>query len=397
VIVLAAAAHNERFSGFQTVTSIPRSLMRVCSRKLPVTFVFLLIASLVCQPLIACTGIRLRAKDGAVVFGRTLEWGSFDLKSRLVLIPRGFEFRSPLSAGKSGKTWTTRFGAVGLDVLEKNHVQDGMNEKGLAVNVFYHPGFAEYPALDPNNTAQTLNALDVCQYLLTTCATIADVQDAIGTVEVVGIVEPAIGIAPPIHLIATEPSGQSIVIEFTKGKTVVHEAPLGVITNSPNYDWHMTNLRNYVNLSAVALPGKRIEDLDFRPLGGGSGMIGLPGDFTPPSRFIRAVAFSQSARPTATGEETMYEAFRILDNFNVPLGAAEGEESKTQLAGMRSSTIWTTAYDTKNLVLQYHTMHNRRIRQVDLKKIDFASFQELVRQPLDRTPSQDVEDATPVR
>ena len=93
----------------------------------------------------------------------------------------------------------------------------------------------------------------------------------------------------------------------------------------------------------------------------------------------------------------MYEAFRILDNFNVPLGAAEGEESKTQLAGMRSSTIWTTAYDTKNLVLQYHTMHNRRIRQVDLKKIDFASFQELVRQPLDRTPSQDVEDATPVR
>jgi choloylglycine hydrolase len=129
-------------------------------------------------------------------------------------------------------------------------------------------------------------------------------------------------------------------------------APLGVITNAPTYDWHETNLRNYINLSAVALPGKKIEDLDFKPLGGGSGMIGLPGDFTPPSRFIRAVAFSKTARPTPSGEETVYELFRILDNFNVPLGASEGEgEAKTR--GMRSSTIWTTVWDTKGPVLPY--------------------------------------------
>ena len=89
-------------------------------------------------------------------------------------------------------------------------------------------------------------------------------------------------------------------------------------------------------------------------------MIGLPGDNTPPSRFIRAVAATQTARPTATGDETIYELFRILDNFNIPLGAAEGSgEAKT--AGMRSSTIWTTGYDTKNRVLYYHTQINRRV------------------------------------
>ena len=125
-------------------------------------------------------------------------------------------------------------------------------------------------------------------------------RNALAKVRIVGVVEPAIGIAAPIHLMVTEPGGKAIVIEFTAGAVKIHDAPLGVITNSPNYDWHTTNLRNYVNLSAVALPMKKIEDMNFAPLGGGSGMIGLLGDFTPPSRFVRAVAFAKSARPTAT-------------------------------------------------------------------------------------------------
>ena len=63
---------------------------------------------------------------------------------------------------------------------------------------------------------------------------------------------------------------------------------------------------------------------------------------------------------------------------------------------MRSSTIWTTGYDTKNLVMQYHTQHNRRVRQVDLKKIDFGAEQ-VVRLSLDREKKQDIEDVTPAR
>jgi choloylglycine hydrolase len=347
--------------------------------------------------LFACTGITLRAKDGAVVFGRTLEWGSFDLKSRLVIVPRGYEYNSHLESGQTGKSWKTIYGAVGLDVVEKDYLADGMNEKGLCVNVFYHPGYAEYAKFDPTKADNTLGSLDLCQYLLTTCATADEAKKAVAAVNVVGVLEPAIGIPAPIHLIVTEPSGKAFVIEFTNGETVLHDAPLGVITNSPTYDWHVTNLKNYVNLSAVALPAKRIEDMNFAPLGGGSGMIGLPGDYTPPSRFVRAVAFAKSARPTETGDETMYELFRILDSFNVPLGAAEGEESKTNLKGLRSSTCWTTAYDTKNLVMQYHTQHNRRVRQVDLKKIDFGKGKDLLHLPLDKDQRQDIDDVTPSR
>jgi choloylglycine hydrolase len=354
----------------------------------------LAICAFLANPALACTGITLKAEDGAVVFGRTLEWGSFDLHSRLVIVPRGHEYKAETPEGFNGHSWKAAHGAVGLDAVEKDFIVDGMNEKGLSVNVFYHPGFADYPAYDPASAAQTLSSLDVAQYLLTTAASVDEARKAMAEVKVVGVVEPAIGIEPPIHLIVTEPSGKAIVIEFARKEVQIFDAPLGVITNSPTYDWHMTNLRNYVNLSPVAIPSRNIEDLNFAPLGAGSGMIGLPGDFTPPSRFVRAVAFVKTARPTPDGEETMYEAFRILDNFNLPLGAAEGE-GVAKLKGLRSATLWTTAYDTKNLILQYHTMNNRRVRQVDLKKINFATLQNVVRLPLDPVKAQDIQDVTP--
>jgi choloylglycine hydrolase len=193
----------------------------------------------------------------------------------------------------------------------------------------------------------------------------------------------------------TDAAGKSIVIEFTNGELKIHENLLGVITNAPNFDWHMTNLRNYVNLSPVAIPDQKLQDLDFTPLGGGSGMIGLPGDFTPPSRFVRAVAFTQTARPTTDGSEAIYEVFRILDNFNVPLGAAEGggeADAHGGTEGMRSSTIWTSAWDLRNMDLYYHTQHNRRVRRFDLDQVDWDALKgETVRLPLDREKRQDIE------
>lgn len=351
--------------------------------------------SLSCVPLAdACTGITLRSKDGAVVYGRTMEWGSFDLNSQVVIYPRGYSFTAHTPDKKPGLAWQGPYGFVGLDGLDAEVTLDGMNEKGLAVGGFYHPGFAEYQKYDPARAGECMGPGDVIAYLLSTCATVDEARAAIAKVRVTPVIAPPIGIPPPAHYIVTEPGGKAIVIEYLKGELKIFEAPLGVITNAPTYDWHEINLRNYLNLSAVSLPSKQIEEMNFAPLGGGSGMIGLPGDFTPPSRFVRAVAWTRTARPTADGGETVYELFRILDNFNVPLGAAEGEgEAKTQ--GMRSSTIWTTAWDTKNKVLYYHTQNNRRVRMVDLGKIDFSPSRDKARFPLDKTKTQDIEDMTP--
>lgn len=360
------------------------------------TIVALLVAAFVLTPclqkqLFACTGITLTAADGSVVFGRTLEWGTFDLNGRVIIIPRDHDFTGQTPDGKQGLTWRSKYGVAGIDVLGKEFLTDGVNEKGLVLGLFYHPGFAEYEKYVPANASESLGPLDVAQYLLTTCASVAEVRAALDKVHVVPVLEPAIGLAPPIHLMISEPTGKQIVIEFTKGKTTIVDAPLGVITNAPNYDWHTTNLRNYINLSPVALPDKKIEDLDFKPLGGGSGLIGLPGDFTPPSRFIRAVAFAKTARPVKDGPEATYEVFRILDNFNVPLGASEGSgDHDTQ--GMRSSTIWTVATDLSNKVIYYHTQHNRRVRKLDVGAIDFSSLPPGIKtSPLDKKKIQDIE------
>ncbi len=278
----------------------------------------------------------------------------------------------------------------------KDIIIDGINEKGLTVGLFYLPGFAEYNKYFPDLAARTLGPTDVGQFILSQFATVDEVRAAMATVRVVPVVEPALGFPPPVHYIITEPSGKSIVLEYLKGDLTIFDNPLGVLTNAPSFDWHMTNLRNYINLSAVALPGKEIDKIDFKPLGGGSGMIGLPGDFTPPSRFVRAVAWSSTARKTPDGPETSYELFRILDNFNVPVGASEGSgETANSLKGLRSSTLWTTGYDMKNLVLYYHTQHNRRVRMIDVKALDFDQIKQIVHAPLDREKRQDIENVTP--
>ena len=346
----------------------------------------------------ACTGIRLVADDGSTVYGRSMEWGAFDLNTRVAIVPRGYNFTALTPEGNNGKKWRGKYGFVGLDMLEKDIQTDAMNEKGLTVGVFFHPGFAAYMDYDKAQINNTISAVDVPDYILSRFATIDEVNRGMKRVRVVSINKDVTGGIPvTAHWIVTEVSGKSIVIEYLNKELRIFENPLGVITNGPEYYWHMTNVRNYINLSGVAHPPKKMEGLDFAPIGAGTGMLGLPGDFTPPSRFIRAVSWSQTKRPLKDSGEAVYELFRILDNFNLPLGSAEGSDhAKEALKGMRSSTIWTTVWDLSKKVLYFHTQHNRRVRKVELDRIDFSK-KEIVHIPLDDKKEQDIKDITPIK
>ena len=110
----------------------------------------LIVSVFICETAMACTSIVLTADDGAVVYGRTMEWGTFDLNSRLVVVPRGHAFKGHTPDGKPGYNWKARYGVVALDMIEKDYLADGMNERGLIVGVLYHPGFAEYQPYDPD-------------------------------------------------------------------------------------------------------------------------------------------------------------------------------------------------------------------------------------------------------
>jgi choloylglycine hydrolase len=357
-----------------------------------------LLTAIALPPADACTSLALVAEDGTLVYGRTMEWGAFDLHSRVVVTPQATAFSGTTPDGLPGLQWKGRYGFVGLDMVGQDFIGDGMNEKGLVVGVLYFPGFAQFQSYDPGQASTSLSSMQLAAWMLSQFATVEEVRQELSTIRVVAIPLPELNDTPaPMHFSVMDASGKAIVIEYTKDGLSIFDNPLRVMTNAPTFDWHMTNLRNYVGLSAFGKPARNIAGIDFQPIGSGSGLIGLPGDFTPPSRFVRAVAFTQTARKTSDGPETVYEVLRVLDTFNVPLPAAGSPDiDPLQQADMRSSTIWSSIADTRNLVYYYHTQNNRTVRKVDLKRIDFTSTSAGIRRfPMDSVRSQSYEDVTP--
>jgi choloylglycine hydrolase len=324
----------------------------------------------------ACTGIMLTGADGSIIRARTAEWGPFDLETKINVIPRGYTYSAgKLPDGKVGASWTGRLGVAGISMLDHGAPADGINEAGLTAGLFYLPGFTEYQEYQPEHAKKTIPGDLLASYVLSQFETVKEARAGLEDVRVVGVVDEKLGFPFPFHMLVADRFGGRIVVEYIDGKLTFFDAPLGVITNSPNYDWHMTNLNNYVNLSAIGVPQVKASGVTFAPLGAGSGMIGLPGDFTPPSRFVRAVAFSQTARETKGGYDSVREAFRILDNFNIPADAAEGAQDNVKSDDLLySATQVTTASDSQNLKYYYHTMYDRTVHMVDLKKIDFEGM-----------------------
>ena len=138
------------------------------------------------------------------------------------------------------------------------------------------------------------------------------------------------------------------------------------MSNSPAFDWHMTNLRNYVSFSPVNRPPLDLGSVKVLGFGQGSGMLGIPGDFTPPSRFIRAVAYSASVLPAKTGSEAVLQAFHILNNFDIPKGATR-EAAKDEHGNIVADyTLWTSVIDLRAKRFYFRTYENSQIRSVDL-------------------------------
>jgi choloylglycine hydrolase len=164
-------------------------------------------------------------------------------------------------------------------------------------------------------------------------------------------------------------SGKSIVIEYVDGKLHVYDNPLGVVTNAPTFDWQMTNLRNYVNFSIVNVPPVHLGAVTLVGFGQGTGMLGLPGDITPPSRFVRAVAYTTSVLPSKTGDDAVLQAFHILNNFDIPKGSAREDQKDSNGNIIADYTIWTSASDLKARRYYFRTYQDSQIRSIDLMKM----------------------------
>ena len=320
-------------------------------------------------PAQACTGIRLIAADGSVVHARTLEF-AVDLHSDVIVVPRGYARTGTAPDDKDGLEWKAKYASVGANALGLPIIIDGVNEAGLAVGLFYFPTTAGYMPYSPADAGKAIAPWQLGSWLLDNFASVDEVKANIGAIVVPATVLEQWGFSPPVHAIVHDASGKSVVIEYVAGKLNVYDDPLGVLTNSPGFDWHMTNLRNYVNFSLDNVPPVQLGPVKLEPLGQGSGMLGLPGDFTPPSRFVRAVAFSQSVLQPKTGDEAVLEAFHVLNNFDIPKGAAREAKKDSHGNILADYTLWTSASDLKAKRFYFRTYDDSQIRMVDLTKIN---------------------------
>ncbi|MEM1129715.1 MAG: linear amide C-N hydrolase [Pseudomonadota bacterium] len=334
----------------------------------------------------ACTYIRLTAVDGAQHPGRTMEWGTFDIVPGFTIVPRGKAHRAmTMPDGAEGATWTGSYGYAGISLLEREDLfGDIINEEGLVLNLLYFPGFAAYQPYDPDLASQSISPTDFMTFMASQFATVAEVAEAAHDIRVVPVEEPALGFPAPIHVVVSDPSGAEIVVEYIDGELHIFEDTIGIMTNAPAYDWHLTNLRNHLNLRPVDWPDIDVAGLDVSGIGYGTGLLGLPGDYTPPSRFVRAAAFKETARETQGGYDSTLEHFRILDSFQLPL-ETDFEDLPEGLQPLQyGSTQYTVSFDPANLVVYYHTDDERRVRMVDLKKTDWDTLSETRTTPLRR-------------
>lgn len=332
--------------------------------KFGIFFVFSL-ASFFVQ-LEACTGLKLVAKDGSQVHGRTLEFG-IEVAISMAVVPRNYAFKGTTPSG-TGLQYTSKYGAVGAMAFDDPALLDGLNEKGLAVGTFYFPTFASYPKITAENQNKALSPVDFPHWILTQFATVEEVKAALPQVVIAPTVTKSWGpTAAPFHYIVYDKEGRCLVIEPLNGQLVAYENKLGVFTNSPTFDWHMTNLRNYINLTPFNAKSVTLNGVLLEPLSEGSGMVGLPGDFTSPSRFVRAAIFSATAIPSENSNAAIFQLFHILNQFDIPVGVA-----KTKVGDVvyTDQTQITCARDPQALKYYFRSYKDQNIKMIDLNQFD---------------------------
>lgn len=308
-----------------------------------------------------CTGIRLDCANG-VVAGRTCEFGLL-LEYDVLFLPVGTALGSVLPSG-TGKSWTSTHAALGTATFGAMSVMDGINDAGLMAGAFYFAGQAAYADPSTVSPSVSLNSTDLTHYILTTCGTIDEALAAIADVTIVDVPVNGWGpTAPPLHYQLIDAQGRHVAVEPTHaGSLQVTENPTGAFTNSPDLPFHLLNLTQYMNISPETLQTSTVFGTTVTATGMGSGGLGLPGDYSPPSRFVRAAFFAANHPTPATTIDGMQELFHLLNAFDIPMGVAK-------VGDTADFTQVTVARDARELTYAWRSYGDQRIRQVNMRQL----------------------------
>ena len=264
-----------------------------------------------------CTAVTLRSGQGEHYFGRTMDF-SFDIEPSLYRVGGNYAWRNVID----GDPISDRYGflAIGQESEGLLAFFDGVNERGFAAAALYFAGYAQYDAQAAPGKAPVAS-VDFLHYILGKCGSVEDLEELLQHTSLIGLRDPVTETVAPLHWIAADKSGNCAVVEQTAGGLELFRNPIGVLANSPDFPWQMTNLRNYRNVS----PGQAGEvvwgGVPLSPFGQGAGTTPLPGGYTSPERFVRT-AYLKTHLPVPQGRaETVTACFHVMDGVTIPRGA----------------------------------------------------------------------------
>ncbi|MGA0564620.1 linear amide C-N hydrolase [Ancylobacter sp. VNQ12] len=336
----------------------------------------------------ACTSFIVKARDGSVIYGRTMEF-SLPLQSQLIVLPRSHAYKGtgPDGTAGTGLGWTGKYGVAGANGLGLPVVIDGLNEKGLAGGMLFFPGLAQFEEVAPGEAGNSIASFEMLTFILSSFATVEEVKAGLPRIKVSRAPQAAFKGPVPLHVTLHDASGASLVIEYVGGQLTLHDNPTGVLTNAPAFPWHVAHLGLYGNLSANEPATRQVNGLALASPSTGAGMHGIPGDFLSPSRFVRAFMLVDSLPELPDGLAAMNAARHILNNFDIPPGAIATQAGSATGGGVAGfeTTEWTAVADLKARTYAIWDYANQTPRYLDLDKLDFdAKAIKLI--PFDQKP-----------
>lgn len=306
-----------------------------------------------------CTSIGMNM--GTFYFGRNLDL-ECGFGEKVVFTPRNFPFRFR----RVGEI-PQHFAMIGMATVmgEVPLYAEAVNEKGLAMAGLNFPGNAFYPETEDEGKAN-ISPFELIWWILGQCETLAQARELLENTHVIGLpFGPKTPLAP-LHWHISDATG-SLVLEVMKDGQHLYENPIGVLTNNPPFPFHLANVSQYMNLTAKSPENKFGGDL--KPFGQGMGAVGLPGDFSPASRFVKASFLKLNAvweeKEGRAGElDKVTQFFHILDGVAMVRGSVLTPEGKCDL------TRYSCCVDAARGIYYYKTYENNRIAAIDMGRED---------------------------
>ncbi len=284
---------------------------------------------------------------------------AYHFNQAVMIIPRSYQYQEKVT----GTMVTNQRAIIGMGTVMDNHplLADAMNEAGLCCAGLNFEGYA-YFEKEPVEGKNNIAPYDFIQWVLSNHETVEEVKQGIEQLELVDRPVNDKTPVPMLHWMIVDKTGKSIVVEKTKERLAVHDNPIGVMTNNPTFDWHLTNLNEYLHLTPTSPKAASWGNHTLHALGIGAGTLGMPGDFASVSRFVR-IAYIRAHMPEIKDDvQAITQFFHMLDYVKMVKGGVLTDE------GLEDGTTYSSCMDQEKGVYYYKTYENNRISAIDMHK-----------------------------